>query len=310
MCGLAGVILKPQARKPQDWQHLKEAYELLFKAAESRGRQASGLVVVNNDGKFMHIKGNMTSSSLIKTDAYQKVIDFIGVKTTCVMAHTRMPTTGTVLNPKNNHPIRVGAVIGAHNGIIGNVDALYTKFKYERLGEVDSEILIRFAETSIVPKTKKIDVDSFHDKMKEVTGQVVFTFMNLHEPKLVHLVRPDYPLVVRYSAQLGAYLWTSEYNHMTDALKGRTKDWSFLNTATGNHYIFDTDEITHYTEQSISTANFQYPDWRNNDHYNPPEYHNLHQVPRPKTSSPGLVDAIICNNGHKALPRIIDKRRY
>jgi len=68
-----------------------------------------------------------------------------------VLVHVRDYTKGHPRIEANNHPIRHGAVVGVHNGIIFNDDELMEQHGFERaepLMTVDSEAIFALAEES------------------------------------------------------------------------------------------------------------------------------------------------------------------
>ena len=81
------------------------------------------------------------------------LLDRIGVPedATQLLVHVRDYTKGHPSLTANNHPIRHGAVVGIHNGIIENDDELFAQHGIERAEPsmtVDSEIIFALAERS------------------------------------------------------------------------------------------------------------------------------------------------------------------
>src|SRR5213079_1188497 len=73
----------------------------------------------------------------------------IPASATQVLLHVRDYTKGHPRIQANNHPIRHGAVVGVHNGIIFNDDDLIDQHGFERaepLMTVDSEAIFALAE--------------------------------------------------------------------------------------------------------------------------------------------------------------------
>src|SRR5439155_7093043 len=68
-----------------------------------------------------------------------------------VLVHVRDYTKGHPSLAANNHPIRHGAVVGVHNGVIVNDDELFARDRIDRAEpdiSVDSEIIFALAERS------------------------------------------------------------------------------------------------------------------------------------------------------------------
>lgn len=62
------------------------------------------------------------------------------------MGHTRWRARGNEFNNRNNHPIRSGIVIGAHDGAIRNANHRFRRLGLPRYAEVDSEPIFRLAD--------------------------------------------------------------------------------------------------------------------------------------------------------------------
>lgn len=146
MCGIAAILLYPQARPPQIWQEIAEIFtrNLLFN--EARGQEATGAAVVQADGTLHVFKAPIPASRFIHLPEYHAILQRLNSQTTLLCGHTRQPTKGTTSQNENNHPLQVGAVLGVHNGHIENDDALFSQYGYPRAGQVDSEIIFRMLE--------------------------------------------------------------------------------------------------------------------------------------------------------------------
>lgn len=137
MCGIAGFSL--DARSTVD--RTLAAQALLAGIAE-RGADAVGYAHRTDAGAVAVTKLRGGASALIdelvvSPDASQALI------------HVRDFTKGHPSLAANNHPIRHGAVVGIHNGIVENDDALLARYEIERaLPEmtVDSEAIFALME--------------------------------------------------------------------------------------------------------------------------------------------------------------------
>jgi glucosamine 6-phosphate synthetase-like amidotransferase/phosphosugar isomerase protein len=139
LCGIAGYSLGPDSAV----ERTLAARALLAGIAE-RGADAVGYAYRSpGSGVAIHKQRSGASALLehirVPADANQ------------LLVHVRDYTKGHPSLAANNHPIRHGAVVGVHNGIIVNDDELFDEHAIERAEPemtVDSEIIFALVEQS------------------------------------------------------------------------------------------------------------------------------------------------------------------
>jgi glutamine---fructose-6-phosphate transaminase (isomerizing) len=137
MCGIAGYSLSPLSPV----ERTLAAQALLAGIAE-RGADAVGYASRSEDGAVAITKLCGGASALldeiaVPADARQALV------------HVRDYTKGHPEIGANNHPIRHGTVVGVHNGLIENDDALLARYRIERQEPdmtVDSEAIFALME--------------------------------------------------------------------------------------------------------------------------------------------------------------------
>ena len=137
LCGIAGYSLGPESAV----ERTVAARALLTGIAE-RGADAVGYAYRAPGARIETHKQRSGATALLERirvpeDAVQ------------LLVHVRDYTKGHPSLVANNHPIRHGAVVGVHNGIIENDDELFTRYRIERAEAgmtVDSEIIFALAE--------------------------------------------------------------------------------------------------------------------------------------------------------------------
>jgi glucosamine 6-phosphate synthetase-like amidotransferase/phosphosugar isomerase protein len=139
LCGIAGYSLGLDSRI----ERTVAARALLAGIAE-RGADAVGYAFRGPGSDVTLHKQRSGATALL---------DRIGVpeQATQLLVHVRDYTKGHPSLAANNHPIRHGAVIGVHNGIIANDDQLFDEHGIARAEPgmtVDSEIIFALAEQS------------------------------------------------------------------------------------------------------------------------------------------------------------------
>jgi glucosamine 6-phosphate synthetase-like amidotransferase/phosphosugar isomerase protein len=138
MCGIAGYSLSASSAV----ERTLAAQALLAGIAE-RGADAVGYAHRARDGRVAIHKQRSGASKLL-----ERVV--LPAETTEALVHVRDYTKGHPRIEANNHPIRHGAVVGVHNGIIFNDDELMAQHGFERAEPqmtVDSEAIFALAES-------------------------------------------------------------------------------------------------------------------------------------------------------------------
>jgi glucosamine 6-phosphate synthetase-like amidotransferase/phosphosugar isomerase protein len=137
MCGIAGYSLSAAS----DVDRTLAAQALLAGIAE-RGADAVGYAYRRGPSPVTIHKQRSGASALL-----EQVL--LPASATEALIHVRDYTKGHPRIEANNHPIRHGAVVGVHNGIILNDDELMTEHGFERAEPemtVDSEAIFALAE--------------------------------------------------------------------------------------------------------------------------------------------------------------------
>ena len=170
MCGIAGYTLSPESPV----ERTLAAQALLAGIAE-RGADAVGYASRGADGSIGVTKLRGGASALL---------DEIEVPPTAQQAliHVRDYTKGHPEIDGNNHPIRHGAVVGVHNGIIENDDELLARYGIEREESemtVDSEAIFALMELRR------------HDRraLGELRGTMAAAWLDERDPTILFLAR-------------------------------------------------------------------------------------------------------------------------
>lgn len=139
MCGIAGYSLNPASSVDRTL-----AARALLAGIAERGADATGFAHRAPGAPVVVTKQRSGASALL--DRLE-----IPAGATQTLLHVRDYTKGHPTIEANNHPIRHGAVVGVHNGIIANDDELFALHGITRADHemtVDSEIIFALAERS------------------------------------------------------------------------------------------------------------------------------------------------------------------
>ena len=127
MCGIFGIF---------DNNKSDMFYEL-GKLSESRGKEASGLMVL--DGSEISIK--KYSNSFQNSDVKKYIKNKKFSDKSKYFGHTRLQTSGSSKHNQNNQPVETESLIVLHNGIITNYKHLNKKYSFDRNTELDTYVI-------------------------------------------------------------------------------------------------------------------------------------------------------------------------
>lgn len=150
MCGIFGILVGDRYSFPV--KSLKGTVDHLFKLSESRGTEASGIVV--RIGQLLYVfKEPIAASKLIKLDKHNYIFNYIlknegymenDLKIPfAIFGHSRLVTNGESGLNSNNQPVVKDGAVGVHNGIIVNGTDIWKSFPIlERKYDVDTEVFL------------------------------------------------------------------------------------------------------------------------------------------------------------------------
>jgi len=170
MCGIAGYSLSSESTVDQ-----MLATQTLLAAISERGSDAVGYAYRGPGVPLAVHKQRGGASELLDTLR-------VPAGATQTLVHVRDYTKGHPSLMPNNHPIRHGAVVGIHNGIIANDDEILARHGFERAEQgmtVDSEAIFALAEES----------SSSAAALEELRGSMAAAWMDEREPDRLYLAR-------------------------------------------------------------------------------------------------------------------------
>jgi glutamine---fructose-6-phosphate transaminase (isomerizing) len=178
MCGIFGVVVSKDSIYSYD--SIKNLLSRIALLSESRGKESSGIAVVNHKSKKINVlRSSMRITNLLKNKKFNKIINSIKINKTdkkldnnfIVIGHTRLVTNGSQLNNNNNQPVVKNGIIATHNGIIVNANEIWNKYKnLKREYEIDTEILLSLIRYNL--SKKKNCVQSVIKSIKNIYGTV------------------------------------------------------------------------------------------------------------------------------------------
>jgi glutamine---fructose-6-phosphate transaminase (isomerizing) len=180
MCGIAGFNLTERSTVVRT-----AAARILLAGIAERGADAAGYAY-RNGGSAVHVhKQRSGASALLARVALPD-------DTRQLLVHVRDYTKGHPRIEANNHPVRHGAVVGVHNGIILNDDEIFARHAWERDQpdmSVDSEAIFALAE-------------SFEgaDALEQLRGSMATAWLDERRPELFLARGVGRPLFIGHGA--------------------------------------------------------------------------------------------------------------
>ena len=151
MCGIFGACALPQTHFTSS--RLRKIRDELFRLSESRGKEAAGLAIRNQE-QLSVFKRPMAASKFIRNKPYQRFFD----DTICsngsqsnsplshpitFIGHSRLTTNGLQYINYNNQPVINEGFVGVHNGIITNESAIRERLpQLSHQLDVDTEVIL------------------------------------------------------------------------------------------------------------------------------------------------------------------------
>lgn len=238
MCGIAAFFFEPTRRTPEMWEAIRQVFTNNLLHNEERGKIATGIAVINQDGTYQTCKQPVSAHDFIQLPRYQELLHSLSEQTVCVLGHTRKPTKGAVDNPLNNHPLVIGHHIGVHNGDIENDDDLFQNWQFPRAAQVDSEIIFRLFN-GVAP-----DEPDYAQKITSraalLHGAYATISLDLRFPLGLLAIKHRKPLCLHYHAPWNALIFSSRYIFLRKAF-GKSVVTEALES--GNFFYFRADAL-------------------------------------------------------------------
>ncbi len=257
MCGLTGILLYPSRRSPETWRKIIDIHTANFVFNEERGREASGLAVIQADGRYRVFKQPVEASDLVEMAGYQEVLNTVGEQTVCILGHTRMPTKGSRWHNVNNHPVLTDHVVGVHNGIIANDDLLFDRMRMPRAGEVDSEVIFRLLDTVDPARCNGQYLKKVQERIDLLDGTFATLSIDVRSPERLLILKHLRPLCIHYEKEWQALFFSSRYIFLRKAF-GRQVITEALENGFG--FLFDARQLPQKGNQPVQSLKIKADD--------------------------------------------------
>ncbi len=254
MCGIFGLMPGTGSRFTQPL--LRQAIARLFLLSENRGKEASGLAIRGRDDLTVH-RVPFAASKLLTTERFARIMDQAlpqgfrpgEASFKAIIGHSRLTTNGFQGIRTNNQPVRAEGLVGVHNGIIVNVDALWRNHpELTRRYDVDTEVLMALLGRRLA---RGDGLEQALDAVFPLVEGTASTAILFEDRDLMLLASNTGSLYTCRARDGGVVLFTSE-RHFLESLLAEADmaqavgpcDISQVAPGTGLAVAFDTLEIT------------------------------------------------------------------
>lgn len=205
MCGIVGAFaFGKMNKKDEDVRQKIMRYftEELLIETETRGKDATGATILFEGGNYVGIKrGDKASTFLAKfgknKDTYGGFLEIwrkYDKPAKIYLGHCRAGTGGEKEENANNHPIKIGNLIGVHNGSIRNDDKIIKNLGCKRDGKVDSEAIFRLFEHYTSGGKEPFTLPMVQEVVNRLDGQFAVVLFNADNPYQVPIFRDGRPI--------------------------------------------------------------------------------------------------------------------
>jgi glutamine phosphoribosylpyrophosphate amidotransferase len=251
MCGLLGILSSPKKRSEAEQDYIRHLFARLLVESEHRGPYATGAAMMSRDGSYLMAKEPIMASEFVESMQYQRLIDRVDGGTAILMGHTRYPTRGSHLDNRNNHPLssdepvvveggRPARILLAHNGHISNFSRLFEVTGLRKETQVDSEILLRFAERNI--RSNGIDVQGLMDDLSRCKGRLSMVAVSTNRPDQVFLIKGNMPLEIWHHPERRLLAYASEAQILASSV-GDESGWRTLDIPPWTVAVVNTKQL-------------------------------------------------------------------
>lgn len=210
MCGIFGFHKLDKFKADSlSIDKLRIAINYLAIQNQSRGKDSTGLAVINDSGESMIIRKVRTATDYIKHKKVNEKLGWsLGVNTRTVLGHTRMATTGQV-NLVNAQPFHYGDIIGTHNGIVTNWKELEHRHNLNYQTTCDSESIFALASkgNTLADQAKLIS---------DIEGYMAIAYTDARKPGYLMLGVASNQVSLYVNKSEGFLFWSSEEEPLLD----------------------------------------------------------------------------------------------
>jgi len=225
MCAIFGMGF---LRHDVNMEVMSTVLKKLTALSQVRGSDATGLCFTTRRDISV-VKHNVEASKFISLKEYGCEVDrFMSSKDHkrlySVLGHCRQQTKGAHTINLNNHPIHVGDIVGAHNGVICNDDELFKEYAFNRLGQVDSEVIFSLIDYYSNLYKRKVDelsptTSAIIKTSGLINGSFACSIVDAKSPNNIWIFKNSNPVVIHNFKKEGVVIYASTLPILRSAIE-------------------------------------------------------------------------------------------
>jgi len=270
MCGIVGVLaygdLDKKLEKTRQEAMIYFATELL-QLTQPRGKDATGIATLFANCDYMGLKMGVPAMDFVSRFGGEDT-DFEGftkvwrAKTTpakAVIGHCRKPSATTNAGAEdnnNNHPIKVGDIVGIHNGTLTNHEKILTQLGGKRDGKVDSEAIFRLLHKITNNGTEPFTTGGLTELVNRLHGSYSCLSFSGNNPFQLVGFLDQRPMVFALIRPLKLLLVASDMDFLKEILFMYNKTAKLYGGGIGKFPALKKDDVETLTAANLSAFVF------------------------------------------------------
>jgi hypothetical protein len=240
MCGIVGAL--SFGKTDDKLEKLRKEVtaflvtELLLLTAE-RGKDATGVTTLFDNGDYMGLKMGIASPEFVSRwggtskdyEGFLKVFRKNPRECKVVLGHCRKSSIGNYWDNNNNHPIKVGDIVGIHNGTLTNHKKIIEKLGGKKDGDVDSEAIFRLAHHLTAGGKEPFTIEMLYQTAVRLDGSYAVLMYNGNNPYQVGALRNGRPMEMVLVKPLKMVFVASEKKFLETAMWRMNKQVKLYN---------------------------------------------------------------------------------
>ncbi len=233
MCGLVGALACGEFQEKRLEKIRQESMIFLttelLTLTQNRGKDATGVATMFADCDYMGLKMGISAQEFIARfgdteedyEGYLKIWRKKARPAKISIGHCRKPSTGGASGPennKNNHPIKIGDIVGVHNGTLTNHEKIFTNLGCKRDGNVDSEAIFRLLHHYTNNGTEPFTTQALQETCKRISGSYAVMAFSGNNPFQMAAFRDSRPLEIAVIRPMKLVLIASEKDFLKTAI--------------------------------------------------------------------------------------------
>jgi len=209
MCGVVSALAYGEFETNREEKTRQESIIFLvselLQLTQSRGKDATGIATMFANCDYMGLKMGVSAQEFVgrfggTEKDYDGYLDIWRKKkhpAKIVIGHCRKPSVGGNAGAddnNNNHPIKVGDIIGVHNGTLDNHENIFKNLDCTPESNVDSEAIFRLLHHFTDNGTKPFTTESILETCKRMGGTYSCLTFSGNNPYQMAAFRDGRPL--------------------------------------------------------------------------------------------------------------------